>query len=186
MNLLKRLYYKFILRKNSDDLELEYRLSRGLTLGNNTHVLSPSGLDGGCPWLITIGDNVTISTNVTILTHDASTNVIHQGTKLGRVNIGNNVFIGTRTVVLCNTTIGDNVIIGAGSVVSHNIPSNGVYAGVPAQYVCSIDEYRKKYQELRKTRPDFDKIMPWYEWKNAEEKDRKIMYDALSDGIGFF
>lgn len=165
---------------------MEYRLARGLTVGNNTHIFSPAGLDGGRPWLITIGDNVTISSDVTILTHDASTNVVKAGTKLGRVNIGNNVFIGTRSIVLCNTTIGDNVVIGAGSVVSHNIPSNGVYAGVPAKYICSIEEYREKYQTLRNTRPNFDQVMPWYEWKDADETNRKLMYDGLADGVGFF
>lgn len=41
-------------------------------------------------------------------------------------------------------TIGDNVIIGAGSVVTKNIPSDSVAAGVPARVICSLDEYYEK------------------------------------------
>lgn len=40
--------------------------------------------------------------------------------------------------------VGDNVIIGAGSVVSGKIPANTVYAGVPAHFVCTLDEYYEK------------------------------------------
>jgi carbonic anhydrase/acetyltransferase-like protein (isoleucine patch superfamily) len=44
--------------------------------------------------------------------------------------------------------IGDNVVIGVGSIVTKNIPSNCVAAGVPAKIIRSIEEYHKKYSEL--------------------------------------
>lgn len=165
--------------------ELEYRLRRGLIIGENTHIYSIEGIDGGWPWLIQIGNNVTISSNVTILAHDASTNVVHCATKLGRVVIGDNVFIGTGSIVLCNTKIGDNVIVGAGSVVTHDLPSNTVYAGSPARYICSIEEYQKKYTELYQTRPHFDTVHPWNEWASATDEERRELRDKLEDGIGF-
>lgn len=165
--------------------ELEYRLSRGLIIGENTHIYSIERIDGTWRQLIKIGNNVTISSNVTILAHDASTNVVHCSTKLGRVIIGDNVFIGARSVILCNTKIGDNVIVGAGSVVTHDLPSNAVYAGSPARYICSIDEYREKYTELYKARPHFDQIRPWNEWNSSSEEERKEMLKGLEDGIGF-
>lgn len=43
-----------------------------------------------------------------------------------------------------NVTIGDNCVIAAGAVVTKNIPSNSVAAGVPARVVESIEEYRSK------------------------------------------
>lgn len=58
--------------------------------------------------------------------------------------IGNNVFIGMNSIILSGVKIGDNVIIGAGSVVSKDCPSNGVYAGNPARYICSLEEYYNK------------------------------------------
>lgn len=176
---------KMLSTVNSPQGELEYRLSRGLVIGENTHIYSIEGIDGAWPWLIRIGNNVTISSDVTILAHDASTNVVHCSTKLGRVIIGDNVFIGARSVVLCNTKIGDNVIVGAGSVVTRDLPSNAVYAGSPARYICSIEEYRDKYRQLRQSRPDFSTIYPWNKWTSATEEERKAMLKGLEDGIGF-
>lgn len=182
--LLRRLKRVFSDADNSQE-ELEYRLKRGLIIGENTHIYSIEGIDGSWPWLIQIGNNVTISSNVTILAHDASTNVVHCATKLGRVVIGDNVFIGTGSIVLCNTKIGDNVIVGAGSVVTHDLTSNAVYAGSPARYICSIEEYQKKYTELYRTRPHFDAVHPWNEWVSATGDERREMRDKLEDGIGF-
>ena len=45
---------------------------------------------------------------------------------------------------LPNTIIEDNVIIGAGSIVKGHIKANGVYAGNPVKYICSIEEYTNK------------------------------------------
>ena len=63
------------------------------------------------------------------------------------------------TIVLCNVHIGNNVVIGAGSVVTHDLPSNGVYAGAPAKYIGSIENYKEKNQKLREKRPIFDSIV---------------------------
>lgn len=49
--------------------------------------------------------------------------------------IGNNVDIGSNSVIIGEITIGDNVIIGAGSVVITNIPDNAIVAGVPAKII---------------------------------------------------
>ena len=165
--------------------ELEYRISKGMHVGKNTHLYSISTIDANWPWLISIGDNVTVSTNVTILAHDASCNVVGCGTKLGRVTIGNNVFIGSGSLILCNVRIGDNVIVGAGSLVSSDLPSNAVYVGRPARQLCTIEEYREKMINLRKNSPDFSTIHMWNEWKDAPQEDWESMKDALANGVGF-
>lgn len=171
--------------KGKNESEREYRLNRGMKVGENVSIFSWDMIDASHPYLITIGNNVTISANVTILTHDASTNFVQCGTKLGRIKIGNNVFIGTRSIILCNVCIGDNIIVGAGSVVTQDLPANGVYAGVPAKYVCSLDAYKEKYRKLREVRPRFDLQRPWDDWENATENEKQEMADALKDGIGF-
>ena len=56
----------------------------------------------------------------------------------GEVVIGNNVWIGDKVTILGSVTIGDNVIIGANSVVTHDIPSNCMVAGIPAKVIRSI------------------------------------------------
>ncbi len=182
---IKRLIEKIMRKKASEQIELEYRIKKGMKMGKNCHLYSVSSIDGGWPWLISMGDHVTVSTNVTILAHDASPNVGGYGTKLGRVRIGNNVFVGSGTTILCNVSIGDNVIIGAGSVVSHDLPSDAVYAGVPARRVCSLEEYKEKYAKLRKERPYFGTIRPWNQWSDASDDEKQMMLDGLEDGIGF-
>ena len=176
---------RIVLRKTKDQLELEYLLSHGMHLGKNSTIHTGCMIDSGWPWLISIGDNVTITPNVTILAHDASTNIVGLGTKLGRVNIGNNVFIGTGSTILCNTTIGDNVIVGAGSVVTRDLPGNAVYAGAPAVQVATIEEFRNRNVALRTERPALDRIHKWDSWREAPLEDKEKMKKALENGIGF-
>lgn len=49
--------------------------------------------------------------------------------------IGNNVKIGSNSIILGNISIGNNVIIGAGSVVLKDIPANSLVAGNPASVI---------------------------------------------------
>lgn len=57
----------------------------------------------------------------------------------GEVKIGNNVWIGDKATILAGVTIGDNVIIAANAVVTKDILSNTVVAGVPARVVKTLD-----------------------------------------------
>ena len=68
--------------------------------------------------------------------------------KIGSIHIEDNVFIGSHTIILCDVNIGSNVIIGAGSLVNKDIPANSVYAGVPAKYICSFDEFVEKRKKI--------------------------------------
>lgn len=119
-------------RTNPEKAAMEYCYAHGFTSGKDFHYYSGYPVDSNWPWLISVGDNVTLSSNVRLLAHDASTAKTGAHTKIGIVKIGSNVFIGADSIVLCNTRIGDNVIIGAGSVVTKDVPSNSVYAGNPA------------------------------------------------------
>lgn len=55
--------------------------------------------------------------------------------ELGNITIGNDVWIGTNVIIRDDVNIGDGAIIGAGSVVTKDIPSYAVYAGVPAKLI---------------------------------------------------
>lgn len=57
--------------------------------------------------------------------------VIGKG-KGGLPVIGNNVDVGTNSVIIGGITIGDNVVIGAGSIITKNVPDNCVVVGNPA------------------------------------------------------
>lgn len=95
-----------------------------------------------------IGNHVTL-TGVLILTHDASPQHFlgHGINRIGRIVIGNNVFIGKQSIILPNVKIGNNVIVGAGSIVTKNIPDNVVAVGNPCKKICSIDEWVKKQKQ---------------------------------------
>lgn len=141
-----------IRKKQSRQCELLNKLrSGGAKIGTDVYLYDSSTIiiDQTAPWLLTIGDHVRITSGVTILTHDYSWSVLKRctGGILGAqspVVIGSNVFIGMKAIITRGVTIGDNVVIGAGSVVTKDCPSNGVYAGNPAKWIMSIDEYWEK------------------------------------------
>ena len=163
---------------------MDYCFANGFTAGKNFKYYSGYPIDANFPWLISVGDDVMLSSNVRILAHDASTGKVGARTKIGIVRIGNNVFIGADTIVLCNTRIGNNVIIGAGSVVTKDVPSNSVYAGNPAKYICSFEEYQEKHIANRQTHPIFDQRR-WDDWGNATDKEKEEMRKKLENTFGY-
>ena len=95
-----------------------------------------------------IGDNVMIAPNVTI--SPTGHPVEPETRKLGMqfsipIRIGNNVWIGSNSVILPGVSIGDNSVIGAGSIVTKDIPSNVVAVGNPCKVLRPIDENDKKF-----------------------------------------
>ena len=129
------------------EISTEVLVRKGLIIGKNFSREGGCRIDASAPFLIEIGDNVALSTDVTILAHDASLKRHIGILKLGKVIIGNNVFVGAKSLILPNVTIGSNVIIGAGSVITHDIPNNVVVAGNPARVIRTTDEYIDKFKK---------------------------------------
>ena len=78
---------------------------------------------------IIIGNSVSIGPNVSIYDHDHFFNEngkIKNKYRIGKVEIGDNVWIGANVVILRDSVIGENTIIGAGTIVSGVIPSNSI------------------------------------------------------------
>ena len=67
---------------------------------------------------------------------------------LYELEIGNDVWIGGNSVINPGVTIGDNVVIGSGSVVTKDIPSGVVAAGVPCRVIRKITEEDKSYWKI--------------------------------------
>ena len=130
----------------------EYLRKCGCEIGKGTRLLCSVNSFGTEPYLIKVGEDCLFSSNVTILTHDGGVKVLNSlnyfdGQKMdkaARVVIGNNCFIGKNATVMPGITIGDNVIVGVGSIVTKDVPSDSVVAGIPARRICSIEEYYKK------------------------------------------
>lgn len=145
---LKKIVKKFLgldgQPKQLHKTHLDKLKENGLKVGINFKVLPECIIDYSHCWHISIGDNVTLAPRVHILAHDASTKTHLNYTKIKNVKIGNNVFIGTSTIIMPGVTIGNDVIIGAGSVVTKDISDNSVYIGNPAKFVCNTDVYIQK------------------------------------------
>lgn len=84
---------------------------------------------------IEIGDDCLIASHVTItsLTHNASSRKFSDENVGGKIIIGNNVWIGTHSIILPGISIGDNCIIGAGTLVNKDVPNNSVITGSPGK-----------------------------------------------------
>lgn len=137
--------------KVSSEAYIEHLRSLGMVIGEDVRIYSPTHciIDATRPWMVEIGDNVSITEGVTILTHGYDWSVFKgkYGDVLGsagRVKIGDNVFIGMNTTILKGVTIGDNVVVGANSLINKDVPSNSVVVGNPQRVVCTIDEYLEK------------------------------------------
>lgn len=119
---------------------------------------------------ISIGDNTMIAAESTI--NDCDWHGIYNRTRPFRctkaVIIGENVWIGARSIIGKGVTIGNNSVIGAGSVVVSDIPENVVAAGNPAKIVKSINPNRRilKREYLFKKGD--------YYWENQIELDKYL------------
>lgn len=178
MSLIKELLYRF-----RGEYTTEKLISMGMKVGKNFVRLNGVILDPSHCWLIEIGDNVTMAPRVHILCHDASTKTFLNYTKIGRVTIGDNVFIGAESVVLPGVTIGSNVVIGANSTVTHDVPDNTVVVGSPARVICTLEEYLEKERSRMANAPCYGEE---YTLRQDVSMDKRMeQKTALEGKIGY-
>ena len=95
------------------------------------------------PYLVAIGNNVTISAPVQLLTHDNSIIKLSQGKvtdTFGAISIGDNCFIGANSVILPGVTLAENIVVAAGSIVTKSFfESNIIIGGNPAKKITTWD-----------------------------------------------
>lgn len=114
----------------------------GVKFGNNCLIATKNWSSE--PYLIEIGDNVQITSNVSVHTHGGS----HVARKripdfdmFGKVVIKDGAYIGAFSQIMPGVTIGEGALVAAGSIVTKSVPDGVVVAGNPARYVCTVDEY---------------------------------------------
>ena len=177
---LKKIYYS--LESKKKEKFLKSLVSNGLQLGRNVVIVSEYFFDPSHCFLISIGDNCTIAPNVRLIAHDASTFKILGYTKIGKIEIKENCFIGDSVTILPNVTVGPNSIVGTGSVVTKDIPPNSIAAGNPAKVITTVDEYKKKMKEISLAKKIFDES---YSIEKLNDVKRKEILESVGDSIGF-
>lgn len=144
---------------------VSYARSRGVKVGDDCRIYTTKF--GSEPFLIEIGNRVTITSGVILLTHDGSTWLIRdeKGRRYlyRRVRIGDDVFIGVNTIIMPGVVIGDRVVIGAGSVVTKSIPSGTLVAGNPARIIGNFDDYEKDVLNNYISDQEMDKNCSYHE-----------------------
>ena len=117
-----------------------FNLSQGfknLTVADDVHIGMGCYLD--LEGEIYLGRGVTLSPNVTLLTHSDAGSFHHSPLceifppKIAKVCIDEYCWIGSHVTILAGVHIHEKTVIGAGSVVLHDLPEHSLCAGVPAK-----------------------------------------------------
>lgn len=103
--------------------------------------------------------------------------------RIGKVTIGDKVFIGAKSIILPNVTIGSNVVIGSGSVVTKSIEDGVVVAGSPAKTICTIEEFISKNQVAMKQNIVFGE--EYTHRGNVTQNRKDEMIKKLSKSFGY-
>ncbi len=179
-NWLVKKYYDFLKKKKES--YIKKLRERGLVLGKNVSIIDTFFFDPSHCFLISIGDNCIIAPGVRLIAHDASTKKFLGYTKIGRIDIGQNCFLGDSAIVLPGITIGHGSIVGAGSVVTKDIPAGMVAAGNPAKVICSVNEYLDKIKAMSRDKKIFSEDY-FIEKLNMAKRDEILQ--SVDKSIGF-
>lgn len=118
----------------------------GAAVGDDCRILSFH--ISGEPWLVQLGDRVTIAAGVQFITHDGGGWLVRD--RRGRrfryasIKIYDDVFVGLNAILLPGVVIESRCIVAAGSVVSRSIPRGHVVAGNPARIIGRFDDYESR------------------------------------------
>ncbi len=110
---------------------------------------------------IKIGDNVLIASRVYIgdSNHgfysgdnqtDPTISPNDRPLNSGKVNIGNNVWVGNGVTIVGNVTIGNGTVVGANSVVTKDLDSFSIYCGIPARKIKEWNPISHSWENVQK------------------------------------
>jgi acetyltransferase-like isoleucine patch superfamily enzyme len=137
-------YQQFI-----QNIYLKLCIAKGLKVGRKVRFVEVPQF-GTEPFLIEIGDETTFSNNVRFVNHDGGQNALHFFEKyrdvrtFGRIKIGKQCLIGADTILMPGVEMQDNCILGAGSILTTSMKKGSVFAGIPAKFICTVEEYGDK------------------------------------------
>lgn len=126
------------------------------------------------PYLIRIGSNCQITADVKIFTHGGSKvarTIYPKFDCFGKVEIGDNVYIGNNSLIMPGVSIGNDVLVAAGSVVCQSVPSGVVVGGNPAHIICTVEEYIERNKNYN------------FDTKGLSRRQKKKILQAADDSM---
>ena len=158
------LYTKFCNPSSEEYTEFLSRHGNLYAIGSNCSILPGTVFTD--PAYVRIGNNVHFSC-CTLIGHDGSIAMVNRAynvrvDSVGKIDIGDNVFIGYGAIVLPNVTISSNAIVAAGAVVTKDVAEGDIVAGVPARPIGRVEDLVKKLQAQTQR-------LPWADLINSRE-----------------
>lgn len=182
---IARLRKVYRLRQYNRFTIAEFFREQGAQVGEHCSII-PTNL-GTEPYLVKIGNHVTIAGGVRFVTHDGAAWIFRDEIPdlqvFGPIIIEDNCVIGACATLFANVRIGRNSIVGAGSVVISDVPPETIVMGVPARPFGSIAKYKEKCVERWRVQKPPDCIVEpgedWWQSKHFDENRRKLKHHLL-------
>jgi maltose O-acetyltransferase len=122
---------------------VSFRHGQNIEIGANTRIQQNCVLWASAGSRITVGDYTGLGPGTMIFSSNhrvALDGPYHKQPFIeSPVTIGQDVWVGAGCVIVAGVTIGDRCVIAAGSVVTKDVPSHCIAAGIPAKVIKSRD-----------------------------------------------
>lgn len=139
MRLISNIYWKYIASPES------YARHLGVHIGNGCVIATRNWSSE--PYLVTIGNNVAVTRDVSIHTHGGgriARQIYPDFDVFGKVFIDDGAYIGVGAQIMPGVRIGKGALVAAGSIVTKSVPAGMVVGGNPAKIICTVEEYINK------------------------------------------
>lgn len=145
VSLGSRKFRQFCAHLILDDCGKWVNIDKGATFADDLKLGNGAGIGANCsiPSGVTIGEQGMMGIDVLMFTNEHRHDDINipmglQGrTEVEPIVIGNDVWIGSRSLIMKGVHIGDGAIVAAGSVVTKSIPPYEIWGGNPARFIKS-------------------------------------------------
>ena len=164
---------KFKIKRNDKEVINKYFRKVGMEIGGGCNICC--NIMTSEPYLVRIGENVTISGNVTFVTHDNSISKISPEyvNLFGHISIGDNCFLGQNSTIMYGCTLANNIIVASGSVVCNSFgEENIIIGGNPARKIGTWDDLKCKGNQSMKRKEALSAAKRKENWKFIKRKEK--------------